>query len=1591
MTHFMATLYCIILLAIGPVALAQTTQDYTAAPPFLDANLSKPNVVIALDISGSMKEPAYGQAGINWRTGVHNDYDPDKRYFGYFDADADYDYAAETGKQFFYEKLSGPWDGNFLNWLSMRRMDVVRRVLVGGKIDNRSGTEIAGQRWYILEGQNEPYDYTFKKSYSQSATVSTFPNNSEILISNGSITRTTSNNSQIVALTSSVEMGKVSFDQDNRSDTYRVNFTNTYNQKPVVVATALSFNGSDPAMARVSNITLQGFDVKIDEWHYRDGSHTTEDITFIVATPGTHSIPIQDDQGQETQYTLAAGRNSLAKTNPRTFSTVNYGHNFSSLPVVFAGTQTLNNTRPITTRIQNVDTVKFEAALQNENAQLNYAHGSEDVGWIAIEPLKGLVSNHSLAIEIALTGSTHTHDWKTINFQKSFSNIPIIAAGLQTTREQDAAVLRYGNGGVTSTGFSVRVEEEKSISSNNTLHNNAEVVGFIALEAAPAYRIRVGSLNEPRGIIQDNAHAIRFGIAVYNYDHSLNPTAIYDKNTLHGGTLRPCYPDVKKPVADQTNFDICLDTHVRSPLSNIMDVIEDHPLIWGTTPIAETLYEIKGYFAQKNHGRNGHNQWYDNGTESTATPRSSYEISTDWDPYYYPEANKRLPCAKSFVLHFNDGAPFKDFDGTGHPTIINDNTGQFGSEQMLDDLALMLRNEDCRTDLDEHQDIVSYYIYAALGETESLNDDSRRMREAAANGGFVDHNKDNLPTPAHPTDFNAYVQAGNCTPNEWDADGDCNPDTFYFANDAENLIQQLNAAFEAIVTRSGSGGSASVIAASRSGEGAVYNAIFRPSIAANGQQVTWVGDVHALLIDSAGFLRQDDGDKKLEDSDQDPYVDMCTDISNNTKEVRIKLSSSLSEKPSATDLAACNGSQFNKSLFDLNYLWSAASWLSSLSDEQAINQRSYTATTLGRYIFTGFDSNNDGMITADETAPFTSASFPEERAGLLDTQVAKSHQLIDFIRGKDFPGLRNRQYRGKTYRLGDVIYSTPTAAGRPAENLDLLYKSQSYRQFFEHYRYRRQVVYAGGNDGMLHAFNAGWYDTATKTFKPSKGSAPGSTLNFDLGAELWAYVPYHGSGHLRYLAKENYGTSIQDHVYFMDLEPRIFDAKIFTPDADHPGGWGTVLVVGSRFGGGSIALNADLSGQDTRALGASYVILDVTNPDKPPKLLLEFHHPEMGFASALPAPIVTGQDNDGNGDWYLLLGSGPDNSPSGFDDIKSTQKAKLFLLDLKKVAAGQTPLVTTFGNQGIVTLDDNTSFITDLTSVDFGLDKFTTDAVYFGTVSGTPGDWKGSIYRLVIQENTGDQSLAPSAWALTKVYDTLKPITGGIAVGTDTRNNRWMYAGTGRFYTSADKLDTASHYFYGIKEPRTTTGSLSYATHPFDSLTKITNTQVKSSGGTLQFPPTLIPALPENATIAQFEERMKDNSTRGWQRNFQPGERNFGLASLLGNTLTYTTFTPEENACFMDGRARLYVVNALTGTAGSPAILPGADNSEFHQYVLELGSSPATSPSLHIGEGYDSSNQANAIIQTSDGTITTVKQHNANDTQSGEISWRQLF
>lgn len=481
----------------------------------------------------------------------------------------------------------------------------------------------------------------------------------------------------------------------------------------------------------------------------------------------------------------------------------------------------------------------------------------------------------------------------------------------------------------------------------------------------------------------------------------------------------------------------------------------------------------------------------------------------------------------------------------------------------------------------------------------------------------------------------------------------------------------------------------------------------------------------------------------------------------------------------------------------LRFLWSAAEQLADSTMAPETQAPSYGTSAPERYIFTYIDENNDKVVDSGEVLTFDSNTLASSQyfGYFLGTNTGSYRDingdssinnddietLVDFIRGKEFPGItsiRSRQIRIDTnydgvednldsvvtWRLGDIIQSSPTVVHSPAENYDLLYRNDDYRRFKKAYAERRTMVYTGSNDGLFHAFNGGFFidhyvdrSTTPATVVEDKFwrncyrnpsfelICTDSSLSPELGQEMWAYAPYNLLPHLQWLTRQDYS-----HVYYSDLRPRIFDAQLWPDnpltDKVHVGGWGTVLIGGMRFGGGPIQINADegLNGTDLRTLRSAYFVFDITDPEQPPALLGEFVVDEdtrPSFTTVWPAVIpIFDQNATANAwgvtvnlEWYLLLGSGPTNL-----DGESTQEGRAFLMKLKNYQCNGQGINCTNktlgvwedngrgdGNDYFLTLGEANSFMGDPSVIDYQLGNpannpgsFMADVAYFGTVAG---------------------------------------------------------------------------------------------------------------------------------------------------------------------------------------------------------------------------------------------------------------------------------
>ncbi|MEO8151694.1 MAG: PilC/PilY family type IV pilus protein [Rhizobacter sp.] len=293
-------------------------------------------------------------------------------------------------------------------------------------------------------------------------------------------------------------------------------------------------------------------------------------------------------------------------------------------------------------------------------------------------------------------------------------------------------------------------------------------------------------------------------------------------------------------------------------------------------------------------------------------------------------------------------------------------------------------------------------------------------------------------------------------------------------------------------------------------------------------------------------------------------------------------------------------------------------------------------------------------VSPKQGAPFTWAGLNASQQLLLNNDST----LLDYLRGSGTKEIQN----GGTLRdrsrytvgavtggvLGDIVNGSPIKGPDGGGGYDKLSSSVPGQLSYATYRSNsvttldnmRNTVFAGANDGMLHAFNA-----------------------VD-GVERFAFVPNSVFNVPRSVG----GTSEQKlklltdpaytHRFTVDGPPQIGDAFFGTVDAIT--GWKTVLT--STTGAGARSVFA----------------IDVTNPkvesggfDKT-KVLWEFSeadNSDMGFV--LSYPHIARMRN---GQWVAIFGNGYDSSLG---------QAKLFILDLQTGALVWEQAVGSAGGNGL--------------------------------------------------------------------------------------------------------------------------------------------------------------------------------------------------------------------------------------------------------------------------------------------------------------------
>jgi type IV pilus assembly protein PilY1 len=489
-------------------------------------------------------------------------------------------------------------------------------------------------------------------------------------------------------------------------------------------------------------------------------------------------------------------------------------------------------------------------------------------------------------------------------------------------------------------------------------------------------------------------------------------------------------------------------------------------------------------------------------------------------------------------------------------------------------------------------------------------------------------------------------------------------------------------------------------------------------------------------------------------------------------------------------------------------------------------------------------------------------------------------------------------YRSRINLLGDITNSRAIAVGVPAETYTDV-TNAGYASFKSARASRKTMVYAGANDGMLHAFN-------------------GSLTDANGGKEAFAYVPsllFQGPdatpavNGLLSLSNKDFV-----HHFFVDASPYVLDIDF--DKAGNPVGtlptaapdWHSILVGGLGKG------------------GKGYYALDVTDPALittetilASKVLWEFTHEKLGFSYGQPTIVKTAKYG-----WVCILTSGYNNADG---------KGYFFILNPKTGTLLEPPIST-----GVGTVS-NPSGMTHATAFVQSYGDYVADSIY-------AGDLLGNVWRLDLTPTTGNYA-SPTAIASLKAADgTSQPVTTRPMIEVEGSTfKRFVFIGTGKLLADTDITTNQQQTFYAINDGTQTNfnvaGTLpSGVTFPVmrNNLNPVTSSDIDGIGSNPAFPSGWYQDL---AVVNNVAERINapittNNGIVAYSANYPGGD----VCTPSGSNKTYARAyaTGQSKLQNSSGATTAYLsgLNLITdltfiSNRGRVRLITGTDQSNIAQ------------------------------------------------------------
>jgi len=585
--------------------------------------------------------------------------------------------------------------------------------------------------------------------------------------------------------------------------------------------------------------------------------------------------------------------------------------------------------------------------------------------------------------------------------------------------------------------------------------------------------------------------------------------------------------------------------------------------------------------------------------------------------------------------------------------------------------------------------------------------------------------------------------------------------------------------------------------------------------------------------------------------------------------------------------------------------------------------------------------------------------------------------------------------RLRTYVLGDIIDSSPTWVGAPNASYpnafsDGLYGStatvpenatgaQTYGVFKSNNATRLNVVYVGGNDGILHGFEAGYFNATTSTVtcgtstSSSNFSDPcGTGTGSNDGKEVLGYMPAD--------VLANKSVSLTNPNYVHDY---MVDATTAVGDLFYASAWHTWVAGGVGSTGKEIyALDVTNPGNSTTAQGPS-----LSEGNASTLVIGDWDSSNASLShlgNTVGSPIITRMHS---GQWAIIFGNG----------LGSGKSAGVYI-GLVNSTTGAVTFQFLDTGVGSSTSANGIAYVT---SVDLDGDNIA-DYLYAGDVQGNV--WRFDVTSSASSSwkvSTFGQTAATPLFVAKDSSGNLQPITTAIvaaAVQTGSVTRPMLYFGTGQVTpqttTSGNTYDTTgTQAFYGIWDwdmsNWNSLSSVKYATlaetQSFTSSNLLvqTSTEVTVSSGSVSG----YRYLSSNTVCWKGTTTCSSGDTQfGWMYNLPDTNEQiiYNPTIIDGAVVVNTTIPPTISAtqCLANQLTGWTMAfNAATGGNLSEGFFPGS-GSPVPSGVKLNGVGTPTSVTYN-GQVY-------LLTQTVPGSAAINRVNPPTNNSAARISWREI-